>query len=704
MFLIQVDIDIGGDDLEDDFGGGGSADEKDVDVPLGGYAARRAKRAKLAAERATKRGSSDEDDSDGSDDSEDDDDDIEGGTELEQRRKNRAAGDHPLQNAFRDVAAKLLAKHGLVVDEEDLDVEEGEEDDDDDNSDDSDDVDDDDEEEDDEEEELVEEEHYDHHKRKKETAQLLPPASVKEQQQQEEEEDEADMPIDGTMTFTPALPQTYQAFSTMVAGLSAADLGEMLRRIRAFNAAALSIDGRKKTQTLYGCIVQHYVISAAAVPLRMDVLDAMLPHILDLTPQVPFYAATLARTRLQRAQQQMAKRLKDPVLRATAWPAPKIMMLLKLLTTVYPVSDKRHPVLTPVSLLTSAALELCPIARPRDVASGLFLASLSVHMHAASQRFSPEPLQFAVKVLQTAVVRGSGGGSGEDATTTTTTPARRKNGKKKGGDEVDFVDFDEEAPRWLALTPQECGSSSTAPATVEDIKELSVQRVFGSEDEDDVAHLSSPEFKSAAAASAVRLIQRIAASISSVDALPEIMGPAVVVLQSLVRAGAQTANGGGAHKSKKKKAAKSSPAHDTMSVAPGVAALAGNVLAEVQSAVAAVQSRRRPLLSTFMVAVPETRQFNPRYEDHFATGKDYDPDRERADRKRLQKELRREERGAARELRRDAVFMAGVRDKEKAALQGELESSAKRAFSFLQEQQADAKSGGQGGMWKKKRK
>jgi hypothetical protein len=51
-----------------------------------------------------------------------------------------------------------------------------------------------------------------------------------------------------------------------------------------------------------------------------------------------------------------------------------------------------------------------------------------------------------------------------------------------------------------------------------------------------------------------------------------------------------------------------------------------------------------------------------------------------------------------------AAFMAEVRDREKAAKQAELFASETRAKTFLQQQEADFKSGGQGGMWKKKRK
>ncbi len=54
--------------------------------------------------------------------------------------------------------------------------------------------------------------------------------------------------------------------------------------------------------------------------------------------------------------------------------------------------------------------------------------------------------------------------------------------------------------------------------------------------------------------------------------------------------------------------------------------------------------------------------------------------------------------GAVRELRRDASFMAGARDTERAVVDAERAASQRRFYSELQRQEADLKSGGQGGM------
>lgn len=63
--------------------------------------------------------------------------------------------------------------------------------------------------------------------------------------------------------------------------------------------------------------------------------------------------------------------------------------------------------------------------------------------------------------------------------------------------------------------------------------------------------------------------------------------------------------------------------------------------------------------------------------------------------------------GALRELRRDATFMADVRDTERAKVDAERMANQKRFYSELQAFESDMRSGGQGGLnphLKKKKK
>ena len=77
----------------------------------------------------------------------------------------------------------------------------------------------------------------------------------------------------------------------------------------------------------------------------------------------------------------------------------------------------------------------------------------------------------------------------------------------------------------------------------------------------------------------------------------------------------------------------------------------------------------------------------------FVKGKDYDPDRERVGKRKLQKQVKHEAKGAARELRKDAFFLLEVKEKERALWEKERAEKYEKALAFLQEQEHGIKSG-----------
>ena len=77
----------------------------------------------------------------------------------------------------------------------------------------------------------------------------------------------------------------------------------------------------------------------------------------------------------------------------------------------------------------------------------------------------------------------------------------------------------------------------------------------------------------------------------------------------------------------------------------------------------------------------------------FVKGRDYDPDRERAELKKMKKLLKREAKGAARELRKDNYFLYEVKERDKALLEEERTEKYGKARAFLQEQEHAFKSG-----------
>ena len=77
--------------------------------------------------------------------------------------------------------------------------------------------------------------------------------------------------------------------------------------------------------------------------------------------------------------------------------------------------------------------------------------------------------------------------------------------------------------------------------------------------------------------------------------------------------------------------------------------------------------------------------------------------RDRAEARKLKRLVTKERRGAIRELRKDAAFLGAEVEGEKEAQRAELKGTLRKNTAWLQSMESDFKSGGQGGMWKKKR-
>ncbi|KAJ5558162.1 RRNA maturation protein (Nop14) [Penicillium sp. DV-2018c] len=80
----------------------------------------------------------------------------------------------------------------------------------------------------------------------------------------------------------------------------------------------------------------------------------------------------------------------------------------------------------------------------------------------------------------------------------------------------------------------------------------------------------------------------------------------------------------------------------------------------------------------------------PKFEENFNPDKHYDPDRERAESNRLKKEFKRERKGAMRELRKDASFVAREKLREKKERDAEYEKKYKRLVAEIQSQEGRA--------------
>lgn len=155
-------------------------------------------------------------------------------------------------------------------------------------------------------------------------------------------------------------------------------------------------------QVFYGILVQHFVMLAGDQPTPVSHLDVLTRVILQLTPEVPFYAATVARTRIEKLHDRLAAHLADPLAAGPlmGWPGARQLLQLRLFSCLFPTSDKRHPVTTPLALLMGKYLMQCPVTNPFQAAVGLLLAGMALHNTAAAARFCPEVVSYLSATLQ----------------------------------------------------------------------------------------------------------------------------------------------------------------------------------------------------------------------------------------------------------------------------------------------------------------
>jgi hypothetical protein len=198
----------------------------------------------------------------------------EGGNALDARRQAAAAGDHPLQKAFRQAAAKLAAKYGVEAaagpGEEGGSSEEEGSDGDDEAGEGGSDSDSDSEahsEEGSEEDEQLEglqdegeedesgsdaasddnKQESDDASSSDEEGKPKTAAAAKQQKpKQQQPEQQLDGPLD--LSYTPPVPESYAEFAALVGGRPAEQLELAVQRIRVYNAATLGTDNKRKLQ------------------------------------------------------------------------------------------------------------------------------------------------------------------------------------------------------------------------------------------------------------------------------------------------------------------------------------------------------------------------------------------------------------------------------------------------------------------------
>ncbi|KAF3782230.1 Nucleolar protein 14 [Nymphaea thermarum] len=309
------------------------------------------------------------------------------------------------------------------------------------------------------------------------------------------------------------------------------------------------------------------------------------------------------------------------------WPSLKTLLMLRLWSIIYPCSDYRHVVMTPAVLLMCEYLMRCPIVTGRDIAVGSFLCSLLLCVCRQSRKLCPEAINFLKNLLMAASASRIG----------------PNNGILLHGNSM--MEPLIRTP-WLHLSD-----------TVTDLRPLDLITLMDLPAES--SYFSSDSFRAGALFSMTETLRGFVHIYDGISSFPELFGPVRSLLSEV----------SGQEK---------------------LPELLRNKMIELADTISKKSDEllmlRQPVQMRKQRPVP-IKQFNPKFEENYVKGRDYDPDRERAEKKKFLRQLKRESRGAARELRKDNQFLAAVKDRERALLEEERAEKYKKARAFLEEQE-----------------
>ncbi|KAL8254000.1 hypothetical protein R6Q59_032221 [Mikania micrantha] len=407
------------------------------------------------------------------------------------------------------------------------------------------------------------------------------------------------------LPYTIEAPKTMDELSAYLDNRSDDEIIEAIRRIRAFNAIKIAAENRKKIQVFYGLLLQYFSVSANKKPLNFKLLNLLVKPLMEMSIEIPYFAAICARQRLLRTRTLFAEDIK--------------------------ISDFRHVVMTPAMLLMCEYLTRCPITCGRDVAVGSFLCSMLLSICKQSKKFCPEAVVFLQTLLMSAL------------------------------DEKPEMSQNTELYHLMELKSSK--HLLHIHGTVDEIKPLDFLMLVDSPD--DSPYFTSENFRASMLVAVVDTLQGYVNIYEDLKSFPELFLPISNLLSEL---------------------AGQNHMHD---------ALKDKIKATVQLINKKADEHhmlRLPLQMRKQKPVP-IKLLNPKFEENFVSNRDYDPDRQRAEDRKLKKLVRREAKGAARELRKDNYFLADAKARDKARLDEEKAAEYGRAKAFLQEQEHAFKSG-----------
>ena len=406
-------------------------------------------------------------------------------------------------------------------------------------------------------------------------------------------------------------------------------------------------------------LIDHVLYITSPPTPRFTLLSSLVPHLYALTKSYPIPSAQYFIAKLNLMHKNLKRGLSRGATEpdAKTWPGLPELSLLQVISKIWPTSDKNHNVVSPARLLMGSYLGLGRVRTLQDLTSGLFLCTLFLQYEQLSKRFVPEAINF----LANAVLHLAPHKFADKARVPGFFPCPDYGSEHCPSLTISGKKARDMVPKQPQLTQLLSG---------EDIDEQDKVDLFGL---------------------TMDLLRRFADMYKGLDGFIELYEPLVELLSGVKPSGLPS----------------------VLSVSPFIIDLSAanhccqTRLTTLQETLGRLlkfsRQARRPLTLQSHKPIP-IPTYVPKFEQSSSNYlKNRDPDHERNEAAKLRRQYKQERKGAIRELRKDARFLAAEQQKQQKEKDKAYNDRMKRVFGSLESERAEEKAMEREKMKEKKR-
>eukprot|EP01129_Flabellula_baltica_P007707 TRINITY_DN3010_c1_g5_i1.p1 TRINITY_DN3010_c1_g5~~TRINITY_DN3010_c1_g5_i1.p1 ORF type:complete len:791 (-),score=212.66 TRINITY_DN3010_c1_g5_i1:186-2558(-) len=195
---------------------------------------------------------------------------------------------------------------------------------------------------------------------------------------------------DDDIPFVIVMPTSFESFNNLVEGQSAERVKLIIERIRASNHVSLLPENKDKMKKFVEYLFLRFEYVADKENIDREQLDILVKPIFQLSNQMVKHSSDIAKERLK----QIYLKLRD-----NTWISNGDILFFMLVSRIWPVTDRRHPVITPSYLLMSKSLSALKVTNLSEMVKGILLANIFLQCTSSAERYTPEIFTFLSSVL-----------------------------------------------------------------------------------------------------------------------------------------------------------------------------------------------------------------------------------------------------------------------------------------------------------------